>query len=337
MQKRLNETNDPIEKKVIAFSISSYIQMEYNLSKLNFFVNKIGKVYLKRDFLFEKSLPMLKTLKLNWDYYFQDLDLDYANSLITILSEKNNFILPTTIDITDNELIDITRNFYGECFDGIIRRNGVELSKSSNIIFLDFDGFLTDALGQSYSDPYFGDVYSFIKRENKDIDLLITPHEIMHGINFKVNKDSLFDSTLETEEASTNGIEFIFCDYIEEKYSNVGYNLKKALLCLIGNKAFNLKTSFNRDPKHVDNVISFLIFEAKVVGYGIYQIYKQDRKKGEEKLVEFANHNFPRDMIPDYSSLGFSKEDILSLAQDMVKEREKLLVMEQSIKNKKSL
>lgn len=335
LQKRLKETNDTIERKVIAFSISNYIQMEYNLSKLNFFVNEIGKVYLKRDFMLEKSVPILKTLKLKWDYYFQDLD--YANTLMSILSEKNKFILPNTIDINNNELIDITESFYEEYFDAEIKENGINLVRDSNIVFLSFDGLLAGAIGRSYADPYFGDIYSFIKRTNKDIDLLVIPHEIMHGINFLINKENLFNSVVETDEVSTNSIEFIFCDYIGEKYSDIGQGLKKALLCLIGNNAFNLKTNLNNDPKNIDNIISFLMLEAKIIGYGIYQIYKEDRKKGEEKLVEFANHNFSRDMIPDYSSLGFSKEVILSLARKIVVEREELLKEKQLIENKKSL
>lgn len=325
LQKRLKVTNDSIEKKTIAFSISSYLQIEYSLSKLNYVVDKIGKVVLKRDFLLEKSAPYLEILSSSWNYYLEDLDLDYVSSLIDILSEKNYFTVPSTLNVTNDDLIDIAKQFYQESFEGEIKDKGLELLNSSSILFPSVGFYFSNIIGKNYTDPYFGDTYSFIKRQNNDIDLVTVPHEVFHGIEFKLNPQNVLNSVSECSEAGTYAIEFIFYDFLEQLYGSVGSSLKKIALFQIGFDASLLEEKKFSDTQDGYSVSNFLYLESIIVGYGIYLLYKEDRKSGEEKLMEFLNCNFSRNKIPDYSTLGFSKEKILSLAEQMVLERNKFI------------
>lgn len=322
LENRLKETNDSVEQKTIAFSLASYLQMEYSLSKLNFYVDKLGKTILKRDFIFEKSIPYLKILGKGFECYLEELDLDYVNSLTEILSERFFTSIPVTVDVTNRKLIEISEQFYNECFDGEIREKGIDLLKEDNIFFTDYDFCYSNAVGKNYTDLYFGDNYSFINRQNNDMDLISIPHEIFHGVNAKINPSSLIDSIPETEEIGTYGIELILFDFLDKLYGSVGTGLKKLFFFNIGFEASKLKENIFNSVHISSYVTDFLDLEARVVSYGIYQLYKVDKNKGEEKLVEFAKHNFQRDRLPDYSCLGFSKEVICSLAQMMVEERQ---------------
>lgn len=322
LKNRLKETNDSIERKTIAFSLASYLQMEYALSKLNFYVDKLGKVILKRDFVLEKSIPYIKILDVGFDCRLEELDLEYVSSLTEILSERFFCSIPKTLNVTNDQLIQISEQFYNECFGGEIRQKGVDLLKESNIFFTNHDFCYSNAVGKNYTDLYFGDNYSFINRQNNDIDLASVPHEIFHGVNAKINPSSLIDSIPETEEIGTYVIELILFDFLDKLYGSVGTGLKKIFLFNIGFEALKLKENIFTSVQSSSYVTDFLDIESRIVSYGIYQLYKADKNKGEEKLIEFAKRNFRRDKLPDYSSLGFSKDVILSLAEMMVEERE---------------
>lgn len=336
LQQKLKETTDALERKVIAYSLSNYIQIEHGLSNLNIFVDRIGKFLLKRDFLAEKVTPYFKIMAQNWNYCFQELDLEYVNSLTSILANSYSFDIPKTIVCNDSQLINITKKFYLKMFKDKVKDKGYNLSNYSKLIFSKKDSLCEGVVGKSYFDPYFSDNYFFIKRNYNDMDLLILPHEIFHGINFKMNFKSILDSIQETQEVGTATIEFICCDFLDNYYSPTGTNLKKSILLDISNRFLILKNDFSMNGNSIDNIINFLVLESKIVGYGIYQIYLDDKKRGEDMLLEFCNHNFSRESFPDYSDLGFSKDIILSLAKKMVEERNRLILINNE-SNKKSV
>ena len=94
----------------------------------------------------------------------------------------------------------------------------------------------------------------------------------------------------------------------------------------ISNEAFMFKKILDTgEYNHMQMVHVLLYLETRVIGYGMAKEYMKNPVEGEQKLMQYMNHCFPKDVLPDYSPLGYSKETILKTAEQFVEERDELL------------
>lgn len=319
LQKRLAVTNDAKEIRAISCSLQNYLEMEYHLSNLSIFLEKMSLSLFKQSIMLNRSVPYLSKIDVNSNYLDKKLDVDYVHQLLSNLATPYFFDIPSTLTYNDNELIKLTRDFYNETFTGKIRDYSLEIIGSHNIHIMNRAVLFTNIYGKNYADPYFGDTYCYVFRSNTDVDFLTLAHEVYHSVCFKLNKDSVYSFVNESKEIGTTTIELLFTDYLIKQggtLADIGNYLKKVIITSLSNRSHLLNANFGNINQSISFTSDFLLLEAMVVGYGLYLEYLEDPVKTSNKMIEIAQYNFNNDNLPDYSSFGYSKEEILLLSKN---------------------
>lgn len=325
LHKLLKSTYDNSLLTKINQSLAIYLEMERHLAQLGIFIDKYSKEFIPEHAYYEKISPYLLKAKPYGSYLYQQLDLDYVNALLNILAEKYSFSIPT-VDIDNQEIINLTKQFYFENFTGSILQEAIHLLEESYILFLESNSseFPIPIYGRSYQDYYYEDVYSFIQRWHNMSDYSSLPHEIFHGVHFKLNPDTVF-SIMETKEIGALMIGFLYYNFLTENFIQDGNILKIIEMMSASNQATILKKNLDSNLSNFYIVNFFLKIEAILVGYGMAREYSINREQGNQKLLKYIYHLFSTTSLPDYSFLGYSKDKILEVANRFVQERDDYL------------
>lgn len=306
-------------------SLSIYLEIERHLAQLGIFIDQYSKEFIPERAYHDKMLGYLLRVKPYSAYLYQQLDLDYVNILLDTLAERYSFVVPT-LDIDNQEIIDLTKQFYFEIFSGSILQEATDLLENSYILFLESGSleFPIPIYGRSYQDYYYESVYSFIQKWHNMFDYSSLSHEIFHGVHFKLNPGNVF-SVMESKEIGAIMVGFLYYDFLTENYTQNGNILKKVEMMSTSNRATILKNDLNSNVSNAYIVNSFLKIEAMIVGYGMAQEYSINREYGNQKLLQYIYHFFSSASLPNYSFLGYSKEKILDVANQFVQERNNFL------------
>lgn len=316
-------TTDSSLLKKISSSLLCYIEMEYYLSQLNIFIDDDSKKLTSSQSYINKMYPYLMREETS-NYLLEHLDLEYRDALLNILSESYSFSIPS-LEIYNQELMDLTKIFYNQAFHNPVLQEVINILEHSHILFLENESktFPFSALGTCYMDSYYDEAYIFIHRYHNMSDFVSLPHEIFHGLHFKLNPNIKF-SVSESLEVGPHVIEYLYYDFLF-KNSIYGDILKMIHFISMSNNATLIKKTLSTDFKEGDIISNFLLLEAQVIGYGMAKEYLMDSKETEQKLMKYIYHHFPLDHLPDYRFLRYSKEEILKTGKQLVKERNELL------------
>lgn len=306
-------------------SLAIYLEIERHLAQLGILIDQYSKEFIQERAYRDKMSGYLLRAKPYSAYLYQQLDLDYVNVLLDILAEKYSFSIPA-LDIDNQEVIDLTKQFYFENFSDSILQEAIDLLENSYILFLESNSleFPIPIYGRSYQDYYYKSVYSFIQKWHNMFDCSSLSHEIFHGVHFKLNPSNVF-SIMETKEIGAIMIGFLYYDFLTENYTQNGSILKKVEMMSTSNRATILKNDLNSNASNAYIVNSFLKIETMLVGYGMAKEYSINKERGNQKLLQYIYHFFSTASLPDYSFLGYSKEKILEVANQFVQERNDFL------------
>lgn len=323
LQNLVNTTKDNSIIKNASLSLLMYLNLEHDLAHLGIFLDDQSKEIMREQVYRNKVFPYL--LQFGIQQQNPRLNLDYVNSLLEVISKAYSFSIPT-LNIDNQVLIDYTKQFYLQFFSDTILQEAINLLENSNLLFLErnVSDSATLIRGRSYMDPYYKTVYSVIQRQYDITDYGSLAHEILHGIHFLLNPN-IINSISEVKEVGSNMIEFLYYDFLSKNSNFNSSNLKKIYFMSIANEATILKRNLNENCFGFDINNSFLLLEAKIVGYGMAKEYLLDPKQGKKQLQKYMYHDFLSSYVPDYSFFGYSKEKILKIAGELIKEREDFL------------
>ena len=200
----------------------------------------------------------------------------------------------------------------------------------------------------THNDFAFNNSYFNIYINNSVVDYSVLTHEIMHGIDFKMNPKLLTQNYYGLNEIPTYTIDYLFIDYLESIYEDkegikklklkkddylqtlsaiVLFKLRKILDIP---KLTNYKEQLNYDKvKSVlnPNIVSELLeIKSGVIAYALYLDIKE--KNNFDILKNIIKSNLKSNQIPDFNKFGLSNDYLIEISKkigEYSKNKEKLI------------
>lgn len=336
-QRLKNETN-PKEKEMLTSSLLVYINMINSSDVKNMKFTKVvdilthGKFSLIKNEKYKKISDVVFGFK---DYvYDDDLLLELSQNLKADASNAEELPL-NHLELSPQQLIEISKGFYKWLGDEEIYNYACKMLDNTSHLQIEnttyYDHYFTFS-GVTYSDMLFDEVYISMSREFTLFDAQVLNHEIMHSIDFTMNKKLPSNNYYGFHEVPTYTIDYLFFDYLEE----TGYDINEinklrlqktkyieslasySLFQLRLNSKFDLKTQLNERLKKVmDKYIrkNLLEVQSELIARSLYSQIKDNKINGINNLKKFMRTNLPTDKVPDFSYIGISKQDLLDISK----------------------
>ena len=340
---RLKKETDLKQKEILMHSLLTYINLLHanDIKNLRFtkFMDKItrGKFSLSRDNKYRKISDIVFDFK---DYVYDDELLINLCKNIKANSSQRKEVSLTTLKLSPQELIEISRDFYKWLGDKEIYDYASEmLDDKSHLQFKNLKYQENDfgmASGMTYYDPLFEEAYVGILQEFTLFDAQVLNHEIMHSIDFRMHQKLPSNNYYGFHEVPTYTIDYLFLDYLEEKgydlteinklrYRKTEYISRLASYSLLqlqlsnGNKfsllnasTENLKQAMNSDIRK-----NLLEVQSCLIAHILYIQVKNNKELGIEHLKRFMQTNIPVNKVPDFSYIGISKQYLLNTSKEI--------------------
>lgn len=267
--------------------------------------------------------------------------LELTKNTIKDINDDDEYIEFQTKEYSNEELINISRNFYSNLEDPDIDIKATKVfGKEENINFTTtFRQTEKDYNGLNYNDYIFKESFVTIRKENTIMDILSTNHELGHAINFSFNYDKLFENTYGGfNEVPTYTFDYLMLDYMEElglpteeidklriRKEESLTNLANYTLTSIRSRILSEKGLAKYNNYTVDDVSNglrmmerrnLLEVESFYIAKGLYQQIKDNKKDGIENLKLFMKTPIDRTKKPDFTFIGLSDEKIMSLSEE---------------------
>ena len=333
------------EKEELEMSLIGYVcLLQTGVSKfasnLKNVLQKVtnGKLKLTKE---EKYAKLEYELVQNKGDYVDDDYLQFLLDLAQNIADGNTEeITFTKMEISDKELIDMSKKFYTELDDNDIKERALKTLDNPELLHIREGqlGEFENYGGLTIYDHVFDEAYCSVARENTIFDYQILNHEIMHSVDFYSKKKLPSETYYGFHEVPTYTIDYLFIDYLEKQ----GFDKKEVqklrmkkndyLKSLANMTLLQIKLDLVRskgisayNDLSVENVkehISFqtmkqlLEVESGLIAYGFYKQISIDKKRGIDNIKTFMEATISLQERPDFSNYGFTDEDIMSLSKE---------------------
>lgn len=335
VKRRLKNTSNLKERDSLICSLLTYIKLSRGNDTNNLRFTSLANKLTGGHFSLLKDKKYLKMSDLVFDF------TNYVYDDCFLLELCQNMIREDQLSDTDlnrvdlslNELIDISKGFYTWLGDEEMCKYALlMLEKNNHIELVDKRLNLGDfeAGGITYYDSVFDESYIEISLENTLFDAQVLNHEIMHSVDFSMGKKLPSTSYYGFHEVSTYTIDYLFLDYLEsmgfdilevtklrDRKSNYIHGLASYAMLKLKLRANNgilFKKVDNEDllPFIDDDIRKNLLeVQSGVIAYLLASKIKEDKRTGLDNLKRFIKTNIPINQTPVFSYIGISKDDLI--------------------------
>ena len=251
--------------------------------------------------------------------------------------------------ISEISLDDFTRLEYDENFvksivlDFFDSLKDKELSKHAHFFATEYKaGYAVPHLKQNenvyfkfYPDYFRGYSLYLIQKTNTLLDYFFTNHQIMECSTTGMHVKDPFTNHVGLDSVPANVMDYLFIDYLTNRFSENESQLKEIekLKAWKNSRVTEQADLFLEMQKKIEEASAkeevpyetiyekicasnqvFLSILSEVLGYGIYNVWKKDSKKGLELMKAYIYADFPLEEKPDFSFLGLSDEKLIESA-----------------------
>lgn len=343
---RLKNCSNPKEKEILELSLISYLALLDNSGTLRYtgFYNTMDKITQNR---FSERREQ-DNVQLEIDLFFKDaavMDDEYLQFLLDI---GNNIAETPPIDFDDRDIrtfetdyesiLNVTHNFYRDLGDQEILEKAEKIlndESSINVSKIARRG-MADCSGLTFNDYLFGKSYINLTKKNNLFDYQVLNHEVMHGIDFYMQKKIPSENYYGFHEVPTYTIDYLFIDYLESKGIDINEVQKlrvqkdNYLQALAKLTQTQIKGALIRNKKYNDSTISdikeilnpqlikqLLELESGVISYGLYTQIQIDKEQGLSNLKSFMKNIIPKTKTPDFSFINLNNQTIMDLSKQI--------------------
>lgn len=343
---RLKNCSNPKEKEILELSLISYLALLDNSGTLRYtgFYNTMDKITQNR---FSEQREQ-DSVQLEIDLFFKNaavIDDEYLQFLLDI---GNNIAETPPIDFDDRDIrtfetdyesiLNVTHNFYRDLGDQEILEKAEKIlndESSINVSKIARRG-MTDCSGLTFNDYLFGKSYINLTKKNNLFDYQVLNHEVMHGIDFYMQKKVPSENYYGFHEVPTYTIDYLFIDYLESKDMDINEVQKlrvqkdNYLQALAKLTQTQIKGALIRNKKYNDSTISdikeilnpqlikqLLELESGVISYGLYTQMQIDKEQGLSNLKSFMKNIIPKTKTPDFSFINLDNQTIMDLSKQI--------------------
>lgn len=348
------------EREKIYSTLGSYLCLLDSASnvKLFNFLDKIsnGKIKEARLKKYKCNVEEVNKFIMENKCY---IDEEYLQFLLllsdTIASPFEHTESLKTINLTNDQIINITNSFFEELGDPEIISAFKKIISTSNSISINeiardsYEGIG----GMCYYDHVYGQPYIVVHKNKNIHDYHVLAHEITHGIDFYMRPKLAVHNYYGFHEVPTYTIDMLFADYLEKngvdkeevnkiRQASVDYlrglaiknqmNIRSKLR----EKGIDIKKDYTiKDVQSIldmDIIRSLIEVQSGIMAYGFYLHIKENKEEGLDNLKTFMKSNINPNITPDFSQYGLGRDDILgigkrlSLSKDNSKEQNKEIV-----------
>ncbi len=381
---KLKNCINPQEQEKLELTLANYLTMLDNSGTIRYtkipniidnFIN--NKLSLKRNQKINK-LSALQTAygELNDDYVSFLLELcnniiqtdnEYGINLknidekdIATGTSNDNKCIPMEYNHQYNptleELKQASKSFYQILGDEELTDKATKVMKDDSCFNISdtFRNGYERVGGIAFFDRIFDKTYIDIRKSNDLFEYQAFNHEVMHGIDYLMNKNQLPSKYYEGfQEVPTYTIDYFFIDYLEtlnfpeDEVHKLRAKKDYYLQNLAMNTKFNIDEelrmnyingpngkgyieageklhfgipeikNFLKDQKYRAHMGHLLELEAGVVSYGLYKQIKENKEMGLNSLKELMRNPLPKDQIPDFSFINLDNDTLLDLSKEI--------------------
>ncbi len=343
---RLKNCSNPKEKEILELSLISYLALLDNSGTLRYtgFYNTMDKITQNR---FSERREQ-DSVQLEIDLFFKNVAVIDDEYLQFLLDIGNNIAETPPIDFDDRDIrtfetdyesiLNVTHNFYRDLGDQEILEKAEKIlndESSINVSKIARRG-MADCSGLTFNDYLFGKSYINLTKKNNLFDYQVLNHEVMHGIDFYMQKKIPSENYYGFHEVPTYTIDYLFIDYLESKGMDINEVQKlrvqkdNYLQALAKLTQTQIKGALIRNKKYNDSTISdikeilnpqlikqLLELESGVISYGLYTQMQIDKEQGLSNLKSFMKNIIPKTKTPDFSFINLDNQTIMDLSKQI--------------------
>lgn len=343
---RLKNNISNEEKEKLELSLISFISILNNSGTLyTKFYNIMDKI-TKDKFSLQRSSPYIEIERNlvceqipNFDNNYLQFLLNLTTNVALGIGEEQIDFLP--LNISNDDLIRISSNFYSQLGDQEIIKNASKVLSDSdaiNITTTTRDGY-QDFGGITFNDFIFNKSYCTMSKNSNIFDIQVLNHEVMHGIDFYMHPKLPSANYFGFHEVPTYTIDYLLIDYLEQmgfdsneveklrtQKNNYLVNLANLTLTKIKGQLISkkgLKASANPNIDDINEVMTpqikkqLLEIQSGIIAFGLSQQMNHNKELGMKNLKQFMKNDIPKQKTPDFSFIGLCDETLLQLSQQM--------------------
>lgn len=342
---RLKNCTNPAEKEKLELSLITHISLLNNSGTLyTKFYNIMDKITKEKFSLSRNSqyIEMEQNLLFEQPAFFDKNYLQFLLTLANNVSSQDEYEDELmSLNISDEDLIKISSNFYSQLGDVEIKQNSDRILRDPSALNISKntrDGY-QDFSGITYNDYIFNKSYCRTTKSNTLFDLQVLNHEVMHGIDFYMHPKIPSKNYFGFHEVPTYTIDYLFLDYLEElgfdknetqklrvqKHSYLSALANLTLTQIKGQliRKKGLKVSQNPNIDDIYEVITpqlkkqLLEVQSCIIAYGLSEQISINKELGINNLKQFMKNDIPKNQIPNFSFIGLSDEVLLQMSQQL--------------------
>lgn len=343
VSERLKNCSSAKEKELLQLSLVSYSALLNNSGTLMHtqIPNLIDKI-TQNQFKSKKDIEMGR---LEQELFCGDepyLDEQYLSFLLQLCNNVASTDLVEidglsfdTMDITYENLINMSKNFYYQLGDNEIYTIAMKVLDDDTA--LNFSTIprtnMVDCSGLTFNDYIFDKSYCTVTKKNNIFDYQILNHEVMHGVDFYMQKKVPSENYYGFHEVPTYTIDYLFIDYLEK----IGLPLEQIQLLrkqkdnylqelakitqmqikrlLIQQKGY--KASVEPTIQDIMEILNpnirkqLLEIQSGVMAVGLYEQIKNDNINGLNNLKQFMKTQIPKTQIPNFENMGLNYDSLI--------------------------
>lgn len=349
IEERLKNCTDNRERELLQLSLVSYSALLNNSG--TFVHTQIPNIIDKLTQSQFKSKKEIEMGKLEYELFFGDepyLDEQYLEFLMqlcnnvasTDLVEIEGLSLEPMEVIYEN-LINMSKSFYFQLGDNEIYEMAMKTLNDDTA--LNFSTItrrsMAECSGLTFNDYIFDKSYCTVTKKNNVFDYQVLNHEVMHGVDFYMQKKIPSENYYGFHEVPTYTIDYLFIDYLEKmglsaeqvqllrkQKDNYLQELAKITLMqikrlLIQQKGY--KASINPSIQDVLEILNpkikkqLLEIQSGIMAVGLSEQIKNNNVEGLNNLKQFMKSIIPKEQTPDFSYIGLSAYELLQYSEQI--------------------
>lgn len=354
LQRLKSKTISKEEKERLELSLITYISvLNHSGTFYTRFYNFMDKLTKDQFSLLKDASYIEMEKKLVYDQMptFSDEYLQFLLTLTTNLTQAEIEDTPEFLPLTlsNEELIQLSTHFYSQLNDPEINQYALKILNDPTAINITptvRDGY-QEFGGITYHDYIFNKSYCTIMKSDTISDTQALNHEVMHGIDFYMHHKIPSKNYYGFHEVPTYTIDYLFIDYLEQvgldknEVDNLRSQKKNYLVSLadltlaelkgnlIRKKGF--KASLNSDMQEINECLTpeikkqLLEVQSGIMAYGLFQQILTDKKVGIDHLKQLMKQDIPKGQAPDFSNIGLSNNQLLSLSRELTLNHEEIV------------
>jgi len=226
VEERLKNCTDNRERELLQLSLVSYSALLNNSG--TFMHTQIPNIIDKITQNQFKSKKDIEIGKLEHELFFGNepyLDEQYLEFLLQLCNNVASTDLVEIeglsfepMEVTYENLINMSKSFYSQLGDSEIYEMAMKvLNDDATLNFSTIPRrSMADCSGLTFNDYIFDKSYCTITKKNNVFDYQILNHEVMHGVDFYMQKKIPSENYYGFHEVPTYTIDYLFIDYLEK-------------------------------------------------------------------------------------------------------------------------